>query len=789
MENKDKDMENGQLNVQNENVEVSSVIEDSSSKSDSSSVSSQGNVSSQSNDSNDSLQSNGSSKGNDASASQPSVGKERKKKNPDDYWRPRSSSAVRGNRSQGDAGQSSDNQNSASQSGNQSNGNQGNGNQSSGDPNNSTQNSSSQSGKGSYFQGGNGFGGGFGSGFGGSNDSGNGGFRPQRSSGPDGPFSSKKNRIGLLIFLALIIIFSFTLFNQGSSTPDVSYTTFKANVEKGNVVSVNIKESTIIEFTINNGNTYKTRIPYYDESLLSYLDEYGVEVRGSSQDVSLLAVALELLPWIIFIGFTIMLFKQSAGSGQLMQFGKSHAKQYSDKDIKIKFKDVAGQKEAKYELQEVVEFLKDPKKFEAIGARIPKGVLLVGPPGTGKTLLAKAVAGEAGVSFFHTSGSDFVEMFVGMGAARVRDLFDQGRKNAPCILFIDEIDAVGRSRGSGLGGGHDEREQTLNQILVEMDGFDTYAGVIVIAATNRADVLDPALLRPGRFDRQVAISLPDIQEREDILKIHAAKVKLAPGVDLRRIARATPGASGADLANLVNEAALFATRQKETQVTMDDFEQARDKMVLGVARKSHVMTEDDKRLTAYHESGHALLFYYLEDIDPLYKVTIIPHGNAGGVTMGLPEDDVSYMKKSSLMSHIKMAMGGYIAEKLLNGQTSTGPSSDIKQATDIARRMVTEFGMSGLGFISLGSEGEPLFLGREIAQHKDFSEETAKRIDAEITAILDECMKDATNILTEHRDQLDKLANELMVKETLDDSEVRELLGFEAIGPKNSDLK
>ena len=627
--------------------------------------------------------------------------------------------------------------------------------------------------------------GGNGGGNNGSNGGNGGGYRPDGN----GPFNSRKNRIGLLIFALLIVIFSFTLFNQSASTPDVSYSNFKLLVENGRVKTANIKNSTIIEFTTSEGGTYKTRIPYYDEELLSFLDEYSVEVKGSEQDVSVLSLVIQLVPWIIFVVFMVMLFKQSAGNGQLMSFGKSHAKQYSDKEIKVKFKDVAGQKEAKYELQEVVEFLKNPKKFEAIGAKIPKGVLLVGPPGTGKTLLAKAVAGEAGVSFFHTSGSDFVEMFVGMGAARVRDLFDQGRKHAPCILFIDEIDAVGRSRGSGLGGGHDEREQTLNQILVEMDGFDTTSGVIVIAATNRADVLDPALLRPGRFDRQVAISLPDIQEREDILKIHAAKVKLASDVDLSIIARATSGASGADLANLVNEAALYATRANRQSVTLKDFEEARDKMVLGVARKSHVMTAEDKKLTAYHESGHALLFYYLEDIDPLYKVTIIPHGNAGGVTMGLPETDQSYVKKSTLLSHIKMAMGGYIAEKMINGQTSTGPSSDIKQATDIARRMVTEFGMSDLGFISLGSEGEPLFLGREIAQHKDFSEETAKKIDAQVNAILDECMKDATRILEEHRDQLDKLANELIVRETMDDNEVRELLGFDKIGPKNSDIK
>ena len=606
--------------------------------------------------------------------------------------------------------------------------------------------------------------------------------------GPNSPFRSRKNRIGLIIFAALIILFALIIFTSNNNTTEVSYSAFKSAVENGKVYGANIKNGTTVIFTMYDGSEYKTRIPYQDDDLLKLLENHNVEIVGSEADVSILAIVLELLPWIIFIGFTIMLLRQTSGGGQMMQFGKSHAKQYTDKDIKIKFKDVAGQKEAKYELQEVVEFLKNPKRYTEIGAKIPKGVLLVGPPGTGKTLIAKAVAGEAGVSFFHTSGSDFVEMFVGMGAARVRDLFDQGRKHAPCILFIDEIDAVGRSRGSGLGGGHDEREQTLNQILVEMDGFDTTSGVIVIAATNRADVLDPALLRPGRFDRQVSITLPDINEREDILKIHASHVKTDPEVDLKRIARATPGASGADLANLVNEAALFATRQNRKTVTMADFEQARDKMVLGVAKKSHVMTPEDKLLTAYHESGHALLFYYLPDIDPLYKVTIIPHGNAGGVTMGLPENDQSYLKRSALLSHIKMAMGGYIAERILNGQTSTGPSSDIKQATDIARRMVTEWDMSDLGFISLGSEGEPLFLGREIAQHKDFSDETASKIDEQIRKILSECMEDATRILTEHKDQLDKLAQALVARETLDDNEVRELLGFEAVGPKNSDI-
>ena len=620
------------------------------------------------------------------------------------------------------------------------------------------------------------------------NGNGNGGYRPNPNMGQGGPLRTRRSRVGLLVFIGLLILFALTLFSSRSNATEVPYTTFKAAVQNGKVYSVNIKNSSIIIFKTYDGIEYKSRIPYRDDTLLELLESNKVEIVGSEADISILALILELLPWLIFIGFTVMLLRQTSGGGQMMQFGKSHAKQYTDKDVKTRFRDVAGQKEAKYELQEVVEFLKDPRKYSEIGAKIPKGVLLVGPPGTGKTLIAKAVAGEAGVSFFHTSGSDFVEMFVGMGAARVRDLFDQGRKHSPCILFIDEIDAVGRSRGSGLGGGHDEREQTLNQILVEMDGFDTTTGVIVIAATNRADVLDPALLRPGRFDRQVAITLPDINEREDILKIHASRVKTDPEVDLKRIARATPGASGADLANLVNEAALFATRQGRKMVTMADFEQARDKMVLGVAKKSHVMTPEDKMLTAYHEGGHALLFYYLPDIDPLYKVTIIPHGNAGGVTMGLPENDQSYLKKSTLMSHIKMSMGGYIAERLLNGQTSTGPSSDIKQATDIARRMVTEWGMSDLGFISLGSEGEPLFLGREIAQHKDFSEETARKIDEQINKILNECMEDATRILTEHRDQLDQLAQALVARETLDDNEVRELLGFEAVGPKNSDI-
>ena len=512
--------------------------------------------------------------------------------------------------------------------------------------------------------------------------------------------------------------------------------------------------------------------------------DYGVQVTGVAETTPFWYIILELLPWIIFIVLMVSMMRSTGamGGGKLMGgMGKSLAKEYDANSNKTTFKDVAGQKEAKYELQEIVDFLKNPGKFTSIGAKIPKGCLLVGPPGTGKTLLARAVAGEAGVSFLHTSGSDFVEMFVGMGAARVRDLFEQGRKSAPCIIFIDELDAVGRSRGSGLGGGHDEREQTLNQMLVEMDGFSTDPGVIVIAATNRPDVLDPALLRPGRFDRQVTVALPDVQERLDILRIHTRKVKLGEDVDLARIARATPGTSGADLANLVNEAALFAARSNETIVDMQDFEEARDKILLGVAKKSVFMTEEEKRATAYHEAGHTLLHYYLKHVDPLHKVTIIPHGQALGLTMSLPEKDQFTIQKSYLMDRIKICMGGYCAEKIVYGETTTGTSNDIKQATTMAHRMVTEWGMSDLGFINLSDEGEPLFLGREITQHKDYSDETARRIDGEMNKILTSCMDETMDILTTHRDQLDQLTEALVAKETLDDKEIREMFGFEAV--------
>ncbi|HPX28835.1 MAG TPA: ATP-dependent zinc metalloprotease FtsH [Sphaerochaeta sp.] len=591
-----------------------------------------------------------------------------------------------------------------------------------------------------------------------------------------------QNRFALIALISLALVFAYVLFDGGSARGEqvVPYTSFLGYVESNQVAQVEIKEQSLIRFTMKNGITAQSRIPYFDEDLLSTLKRQGIMVTGTVAEISILQVVLQLLPWIIFIGFTIMLWRQSAGiNGRMMStLGKSRAKEYMESDTKVTFKDVAGQVEAKYELEEVVAFLKNPDQFTKVGAKIPRGVLLVGPPGTGKTLLAKAVAGESGVSFFHTSGSDFVEMFVGMGAARVRDLFEQARKNSPCILFIDELDAVGRTRGGGLGGGNDEREQTLNQILVEMDGFSTTTGVIVMAATNRPDILDPALLRPGRFDREVVVDLPDIREREEILKIHARKVKLEDDVDLKRLARGSAGTSGADLANLVNEAALFAARKNKLTVGMAELEEARDKILLGVARKSRVMTEEEKRATAYHEAGHALLHYHLKNLDPLHKVTIIPHGRALGVTISLPERDAYTKNYSSLHDWIKVTMGGYVAEELVYGETTTGTSNDIKQATQIAHRMVTEWGMSDLGFINLSDESEPLFLGRQITQRKDYSEETARRIDEEMRKILDSAMAETRRILGEHRNQLDTLTEALIEHETLDDNEVRTLLGF-----------
>jgi cell division protease FtsH len=483
------------------------------------------------------------------------------------------------------------------------------------------------------------------------------------------------------------------------------------------------------------------------------------------------------LPLLLLVGFCLFLMRQmQAGGNKALSFGKSRARLLSAQQKKATFKDVAGTDEAKEELQEIIEFLKDPQKFQKLGGRIPKGVLLVGPPGTGKTLLARAIAGEANVPFFSISGSDFVEMFVGVGASRVRDLFEQGKKNAPCIIFIDEIDAVGRHRGAGLGGGHDEREQTLNALLVEMDGFESNEGVILIAATNRPDVLDPALLRPGRFDRRVVVARPDVKGREEILRVHTRKVPIGDDVDLSIIARGTPGFSGADLANLVNEAALWAARQSRKFVTMEDFEMSKDKVLMGVERKSMILSDEEKKNTAYHEAGHALVAAMTPGADPVHKVTIIPRGMALGLTMQLPEADKHTYTREYLEAMLAVLMGGRSAEEIFLGHITTGAGNDIERATDIARNMVCEWGMSELGPLAYGKKEEAIFLGREIAQHRDFSEDTAVQIDKEVKRIVSASYDRARNLLSSNRDVLERIAQALLVREVIDAGEVKLLM-------------
>jgi cell division protease FtsH len=494
-------------------------------------------------------------------------------------------------------------------------------------------------------------------------------------------------------------------------------------------------------------------------------------------------LAITILPWVVFFGVWIYIMRRMQGGGNkgVFNFGKSRAKMMSENQVKVTFKDVAGADEAKEELQEVIEFLKDPKKFSRLGGRIPKGALMLGPPGTGKTLLARAVAGEAGVPFFSMSGADFVEMFVGVGASRVRDLFEQGKKSAPCIIFIDEIDAVGRQRGAGLGGGHDEREQTLNQLLVEMDGFESNDGVILIAATNRPDVLDPALMRPGRFDRQIVVDRPDARGREGILKVHAKRVPLAEDVNLETVAKGTPGLAGADLANIVNEAALIAARRSASKVAMQDFEEARDKVLMGTARKSMVLTEEDRRITAWHEAGHALMSLLIPAANNLHKVTIIPRGRALGLTWQLPEDKV-HQTRAQLLAELRVLYGGREAEQLVFGEITTGAISDIRRATQIAETMVCEVGMSDkLGLRSYGKKQEEIFLGREIAQHRDFSEATAELIDSEINRILEEARSETAALLSENREKLDLLAEALLVHEILDADQIRRVLDGEVL--------
>jgi cell division protease FtsH len=610
--------------------------------------------------------------------------------------------------------------------------------------------------------------------------------------GPQIPKFNLNNRFTLFLLLGVaVFILMITIFNDNSFTQEVSYSRFKTLVKDGRVVNVEIVDDKYIVFETSDGTKYSTTITYYDDTLIPLLDEKVSKHMGKRSNSSPFSIILQLLPWGIMIFFLWFMFRQIQGTGnKALSFGKSRAKRYLDNGEKITFTDVAGQEEAKYELEEVVEFLKNPQKFAKIGAKIPKGVLLVGMPGTGKTLLAKAIAGEADVPFFHMSGSDFVEMFVGVGASRVRDLFDQGRKNAPCILFIDELDAVGRTRGAGYGGGHDEREQTLNQMLVEMDGFDTKAGVIILAATNRPDVLDPALLRPGRFDRQVVVDMPDINERGEILKIHCRKIPISKEIDFNKLARATPGTSGADLANMVNEAALFAGRKNKSIVEMEDFEEARDKILMGIARRSKVIPPKEKEMVAYHEAGHALLHYYLKNADPLHKVTVIPHGQALGIALSLPEHDVYSKSKAWLFDRIVIIMGGYASEEVIYKENTTGAQADIEQATNIARRMVCEWGMSDvLGPIAFGQKEEPIFIGKEIARHKDYSEETAKKIDKEIKTIIESCLAKAKTLLSENKDKLKLLAETLVSKETLSDEEIRKLLGFPSTAKKDLDGK
>jgi len=593
------------------------------------------------------------------------------------------------------------------------------------------------------------------------------------------------NRFALIFFILVSGLFiAYFLQSDKPVSQEVPYSTFLIRLDRNEVDAVKIIDGNEIQGTFKSPNgdlvQFKTLIPYQDPELIPLLKQKGVRVSGSVSGITPLMIFLQFLPWLVGFAFIWLMFRNAQGAGnKAFQFGKSRAKRYLDTGKRITFADVAGQEEAKYELQEVVAFLKNPQKFTKMGAKIPKGVLLVGMPGTGKTLLAKAVAGEAGVAFFHMSGSDFVEMFVGVGASRVRDLFEQGRRSAPCIIFIDELDAVGRTRGAGYGGGHDEREQTLNQMLVEMDGFDSKDGVIILAATNRPDVLDPALLRPGRFDRQVVVAMPDIKEREAILRIHASKVPLGSDVDFSRLARATPGTSGADIANLVNEAALFAARKDKSVVEMADFEEARDKILMGVARKSLVMSEKERRMTAIHESGHALLHYFLKNADPLHKVTIVPHGRALGMAMSIPEEDTYSRTRGWIEDRITIMYGGWAAEKLIYNETTTGTKQDIQQATELARRMVCEWGMADeIGPVSYGQEEEPIFIGKEIARHKDYSEDMAKKIDQAVRAVLTKGIEAAQNILKREREKLELLADTLMARETLSDDEVRSLLGL-----------
>jgi cell division protease FtsH len=588
-----------------------------------------------------------------------------------------------------------------------------------------------------------------------------------------------QKNIALWLFISLVFVLLYHLFNQPKSVQEnIIYSDFVSYAEKGQIVEVTIQGESI-SGKLNNGKNFKTYAPK-DAGLIQILKDKGVRIASKPAEESpwYMNVLISWVPMLLLIGVWIFFMRQmQAGGGKAMAFGKSKARLVTDKSKKVTFVDVAGIDEAKAELEEVIEFLRDPKKFTRLGGRIPKGLLLVGQPGTGKTLLARAIAGEAEVPFLSISGSDFVEMFVGVGASRVRDLFDQGKKNAPCIIFIDEIDAVGRHRGAGLGGGHDEREQTLNQLLVEMDGFESNEGVILVSATNRPDVLDPALLRPGRFDRQVVVPLPDVKGREKIFEVHTRKTPLAEDIDFAVIARGTPGFSGADIENLVNEAALYAARYGKDKVTMSDFEFAKDKVMMGAERKSMVISMEERKNTAYHESGHALVARLLPGSDPIHKVTIIPRGMALGLTQQLPVDEKHNYPKQYLMNNIKILLGGRAAEELILNEFTTGSGNDIERATNLARKMVCEWGMSDvMGPLSYGKKEEQIFLGREFAVHKDYSEDTAQKIDKEVTRLVSDSYEKAKQLLADHIDILNRIALELLEKEVLNTAELDEII-------------
>jgi cell division protease FtsH len=607
---------------------------------------------------------------------------------------------------------------------------------------------------------------------------------------------SKNLALWLLIGLLALALFN-VMSKQRSGVQDFSYTEFSQQLDQGNIARVEVFDGRYVEGDFKapiseNGRvarSFKVLLPIANsEAFLKRLEQAQVPITAREPRGGLTALLLNALPWIVIIGMWFFILRQlQAGGSRAFQFGKSKAKLLSGDTPKVTFADVAGADEAKVELQEIIEFLKDPQKFTRLGGRLPKGALLVGPPGTGKTLLAKAVAGEAGRPFFSMSGSDFVEMFVGVGASRVRDLFEQGKAHAPCIIFIDEIDAVGRHRGAGLGGGHDEREQTLNQLLVEMDGFESNDGVILIAATNRPDVLDPALLRPGRFDRQIVVDAPDVRGREGILRVHTRKIPLGADVRLDVLAKGTPGLAGADLANLVNEAAVLAARRNKSRVDMGDFEEAKDKVMLGVERRSLQLSEDDRRLTAYHEAGHSVVSLKVEGADPIHKITIVPRGRALGLMTSLPDKDRYGMTKEFLLGRLAISFGGRVAEEIVFGpeKVTTGAGSDIEQATAIARRMVTQFGMSDrVGMMAVGDREQEIFLGREFGQRREISERTAEMVDDEIKRLLDEAHARARVILTENRPLLDQLADTLLERETIDRDDLDKLMRGKPLPPR-----